>query len=139
MRAKMDYYKQFIDVNAGGGRRRNPKRKNAGGYSSASSMVMPTEEEIERVFEAHLLEMAKGGTYGDNMELSAFSSAFQMDVKIYRHDYAYVVSPAEPGPSNGTVYIAYHVSIRFRFVSAVPSAPSATTFSAGPSARATPS
>jgi hypothetical protein len=46
-------------------------------------LLPPTPEEVERVFESHMQQMW-GGTYGDNMEISAFSAAFGVDVKIYQ-------------------------------------------------------
>ncbi|KZF23206.1 OTU-domain-containing protein [Xylona heveae TC161] len=114
MRDHAPYYKQFMDVRPGGGARRNPKRKNAGAYASPEQMA-PTPEEVERVFESHLQTMARGGTYGDNMEISAFSSAYDVDVKIYQRDFAYMVSGGDPdneeeseGPRR-IVHIAYHV------------------------------
>ena len=120
MRSKGDYYKQFIEVHPGGGTRRNPKRKNAGGFSTRYSDVPPTAEEIDRTFENHLKQMARGGTYGDNMEIAAFSAAFNVDIKIYRRDYAYLVSAkAGGGDANGSVnpvvHIAHHVSHRHSF------------------------
>ena len=116
MREHGDYYKQFIEVNPGGGVRRNPKRKNAGAFSTPTSNVAPTQEEIDRVFEAHLAQMAKGGTYGDNMEIVAFSAAFGVDVKIYQREVAFMVSGSEeplPGTAEKPIaHIAYHVSFR---------------------------
>ena len=115
MREHSDYYKQFIDVNPGGGVRRNPKRKNAGAFSTPASTVAPTQEEIDRVFEAHLAQMSKGGTYGDNMEIVAFSAAFGVDVKIYQREVAFMVSGSEEQLLGGTerpiAHIAYHVSL----------------------------
>lgn len=110
MRDNAAYYKQFITVHPGGGVRRNPKRKNAGTFSTPCNNTGPTAEEINQVFEGHLKEMARGGTYGDNMEISAFSQAFKVDVKIYQKDFAYVVS-TKPAGTLGVpvVHIAYHV------------------------------
>jgi OTU domain-containing protein 3 len=110
MREHASYYKQFIDVQPGGGQRRNPKRKNAGVYSTPASFTPPTPAEIDRVFESHLSSMARGGTYGDNMEISAFTSAFGIDVKIYQHDFAYMVSAPDSGEPRPVAHIAYHVS-----------------------------
>ncbi|KAI9836601.1 MAG: hypothetical protein M1819_001233 [Sarea resinae] len=109
MREHAGYYKQFVDVQPGGGVRRNPKRKNAGAYSSPVNMLSPTPEEIERVFNSHLQSMARGGTYGDNMEISAFSSAYDVDVKIYQRDFAYMVSGGGGQANRRVVHIAYHV------------------------------
>jgi hypothetical protein len=53
--------------------------------------------------------MAKGGTYGDNMEISAFTSAFGIDVKIYQHDFAYMVSASTNDEPRPVAHIAYHV------------------------------
>lgn len=110
MREHASYYKQFIDVNPGGGLRRNPKRKNVGAYSAPVNTAPPSEADIDRVFEGHLQSMAKGGVYGDNMEISAFSSAFDVDVKIYQADFAYMVSGGADRPRK-MAHIAYHVSV----------------------------
>jgi OTU domain-containing protein 3 len=111
MREHASYYKQFIDVHPGGGTRRNPKRKNAGAFSTPVSYSSPTAEEIDRIFESHLESMAKGGTYGDNMEITAFSSAFEVDVKIYQRDFAYMVTGnGGEGSNRAVAHIAYHVS-----------------------------
>lgn len=113
MRENAQYYKQFIDVRPGGGLRRNPKRKNTGSSTAHLSTTVPTQEEIDRNFESHLRSMARGGTYGDNMEITAFSKAFQVDVRIYQRDFAYVVSTAPMG-TVPMVHIAYHVGTFFR-------------------------
>ncbi|KAI9795670.1 MAG: hypothetical protein M1833_006911 [Piccolia ochrophora] len=105
MREHATYYKQFIDVNAG--RRRNPKRKNAGAF--ATPIIIPTAEEIDRVFEHHLQRMAKGGTYGDNLEISAFSEAYEVDVSIQQRDNILYVSTARPGEVRRVAYVAYHI------------------------------
>ncbi|SMY27520.1 unnamed protein product [Zymoseptoria tritici ST99CH_1A5] len=110
MREHADYYKQFIDVNPGGGIRRNPKRKgvNVNTCTSYSNFSAPTQADIDRVFDSHLESMARGGTYGDNMEITAFSSAFDCDVKIYQRDFAYVVSGGQDR-DRPVAHIAYHV------------------------------
>lgn len=110
MRMHADFYKQFIEVNPGGGTRRNPKRKNAGAYSTPFNATPPTAQEIDRVFEAHLKQMAQGGTYGDNMEITAFCRAFNVDVKIYQAYFAYMVPVKHEQPAAQVVHIAYHVS-----------------------------
>lgn len=110
MRENGAYFKQFIEVHPGGGTRRNPKRKNAGGFSTPFSLIPATADDIDRTFESHLREMARGGTYGDNMEIVAFSSAFQIDVKIYQRDFAYVVSAKTDKAVVPVIHIAYHVS-----------------------------
>ncbi|KAI9827184.1 MAG: hypothetical protein M1832_005321 [Thelocarpon impressellum] len=109
MRDHAAYYKQFMDVSTGGGNRRNPKRKTTGAFSGPVSARLPSPEQVDAVFEAHLQRMAKGGTWGDNMEISAFSAAYAVDVKIYQRDLAYMVSGGEPGDGRQVVHIAYHV------------------------------
>lgn len=109
MRENAAHYKAFMDVNPGGGQRRNPKRKNAGTYASQSSGSGPTQSEIDRVFDAHLKNMAQGGTYGDNMEIVAFAKAFKVDVKVYQHDFAYVLPAPDDGTEHQMAHIAYHV------------------------------
>ncbi|KAJ9627829.1 hypothetical protein H2203_003047 [Taxawa tesnikishii (nom. ined.)] len=74
----------------------------------ACHCATPSEADIDRVFESHLQSMAKGGTYGDNMEISAFSSAFDVDVKIYQRDFAYMVSGGGPDKQRDVAHIAYH-------------------------------
>lgn len=109
MRDNATYYKQFIDVHPGGGIRRNPKRKNAGAYSSPSSIPSPSAADIDRVFESHLQSMSRGGTYGDNMEITAFSSAYDVDVKIYQRDFAYMISGQGEYSGRKVAHIAYHM------------------------------
>lgn len=114
MRDNAANFKAFIDVAPGGGVRRNPKRKNAGSFTSNADSYMPTEEDINRVFEAHLAQMAKGGTYGDNMEIVAFSEAYGVDVKIYQETNALMVSGSrnkDDGKNRPIMHIAYHVSL----------------------------
>jgi OTU domain-containing protein 3 len=82
MRENPTDFVPFITVDQG--QRRNPKRKNAGAYSSQSTIEIPTEEQINRAWEDHLKRMAQNGTYGDNMEIRAFGQAYNMDVIIFR-------------------------------------------------------
>jgi len=59
--------------------------------------------------------MQKSGVFGDNLEIQAFAREFQVNVKVYRQDCAYIITP-EYGvfeTSRGkedlpTVHIAYH-------------------------------
>ena len=108
LRQNGSYFKSFMDVNPGGGQRRNPKRKNAGAYSNQSQSG-PTQAEIDRSYEAHLKRMAQGGTYGDNMEIVAFARAFKIDVKVYFRDHASVLAAPQDGTKHPMAHIAYHV------------------------------
>jgi OTU domain-containing protein 3 len=113
MRENPDEFKPFINVEAGGGQRRNPKRKNVGAYSAPFEYTAPTEEQINKAWEEHLERMSHGGTYGDNMEIRAFAKAFNVDVKIYNHGNSYYVKAEEHG-TRPVVHIAYHVSTRLQ-------------------------
>lgn len=106
-----------MDVKPGGGVRRNPKRKNAGTYSTSFDAKSPSPEEVDRVFELHLRQMAQGGTYGDNMEITAFCKAYNVDVKIYHRSFALMVPVDHAKPATQVVHIAYHVSVRPPFYS----------------------
>ncbi|KAF4308754.1 Ovarian tumor otubain [Botryosphaeria dothidea] len=108
MRDHASEFKAFISVNPGGGVRRNPKRKNVGAYSTPYNQQAPTEEEIEQTFQRHLETMAKGGTWGDNVEVQAFARAFDVTVKIYHRDFAYYVTPFQDEQKRTIVHIAYH-------------------------------
>jgi OTU domain-containing protein 3 len=80
--------------------------------AAAANIPTPSEADIDKVFEGHLDVMARGGTYGDNMEITAFSSAFGVDVKIYQRDFAYMVSGAgDYGDQTDrpVAHIAYHM------------------------------
>ena len=114
MRENPDNFKPFITV--GEGQRRNPKRKNAGALSSQFSFQPPTEEQTERAWEQHLERMAQGGTYGDNMEIRAFTQAYNTDVKIFQSDLAYYVRVKDDGVVRPVAFIAYHVRALYDFV-----------------------
>jgi hypothetical protein len=111
LRENRDLYKHFVDVHPGGGVRRNPKRKNAGAYATPSDCTPPTEAEINQTFENHLRQMARGGTYGDNMEIVAFCEAYGVDVKIYQRDFAYMAHGNGDEGERPIAHIAYHVSV----------------------------
>ena len=109
MRHHADHYKQFIEVCPGGGTRRNPKRKNAGAFSSPINASAPSTSDVQRVFDTYLQRMAQGGTYGDNMEIAAFARVFEADVMIWQRDLNYII-PGPPDKSTKPLcHIAYHV------------------------------
>lgn len=110
MRDNGNYFKHFLEVHPGGGSRRNPKRKNAGSYATRANTAPPSVADIDGVFEGHLHRMAKGGTYGDNMELVAFSKALHVDVTIYQRKFAYQVYANNAPCGLPNLHIAYHVS-----------------------------
>lgn len=109
MRDHADHYKQFIEVCPGGGTRRNPKRKNAGAFSSPINAAAPSTADIQRVFDTYLQRMAQGGTYGDNMEIAAFARVFEADVMIWQRDLNYIIPGPTDKSSKPLCHIAYHV------------------------------
>lgn len=44
------------------------------------------------------------------MEISAFTSVYKVDVKIYQRDFAYMITAPEDGTVHKVAHIAYHVS-----------------------------
>ncbi|GAB7362688.1 hypothetical protein MBLNU230_g2996t2 [Neophaeotheca triangularis] len=107
MRDHADYYKQYITVYPGGGVRRNPKRTNTS--FSASQENGPTDEEIDTAFEQHLNRMAQGGTWGDNIEISAFGQAYDVDVIIYTRTSEQLIPASQQDMgTKPVVHIAHH-------------------------------
>ncbi|KAF2083645.1 cysteine proteinase, partial [Saccharata proteae CBS 121410] len=104
MRDHPEEFKGFIPVNPGGGTRRNPKRKN----TQPTTVFTPTQEEIDRVWEQHLAYMAEGGTWGDNIELVAFARAYNVNIRIYVHDFAYNIFAGPEDPDREVLHIAWH-------------------------------
>ncbi|KAF4555570.1 OTU-like cysteine protease-like protein 2 [Elsinoe fawcettii] len=101
-----DDFKPFLDVKVGGGQRRVPKRK----VTLASAIpASPTKEDVEKAFQEYLVEMAKGGIWGGNLELQAYASATNTDIHIYQREYKYVIPPKYPtGETRTAAHIAYH-------------------------------
>ncbi|KAI5813315.1 hypothetical protein BZA77DRAFT_223315, partial [Pyronema omphalodes] len=71
--------------------------------------------EIDKAFEERMQRMEQSGVFGDNMEIQAFARDFNVNVKIFRRDYAYVISAdntcgnaAQSREQRRFVYLAYH-------------------------------
>ena len=88
-----------------------------------------SESALQKGFEAHLKQMAKLGTYGDNMEISAFAREYGVDVRVYQMEFTYVIGPGdfvgdgreERDYTVDAVYIAYHVGTFLVWTSKQPS------------------
>jgi OTU domain-containing protein 3 len=113
LRANASYFKAFINVAPV---RRAPRRRAAA--SSNQDFETFTENEIDKAFEERMQRMEKSGVFGDNMEIQAFAREFNVNVKIFRKDYAYVISAdntsgnaVQSSEGRGFVYVAYHVSL----------------------------
>ena len=109
MRENPNQFKYFVSV--GGVQRRNPKRKNAGSLSSNVAFTEATEAEIDAAYEAHLTQMAQGGTWGDNHEIQAFIRAYNTNVRIYQENGTIDMKVPEDDVERPMAHIAYHVGI----------------------------
>ncbi|MCJ1409344.1 hypothetical protein MMC19_003423 [Ptychographa xylographoides] len=83
MRRHASRFKSFIIVNPGGGTRRNPRRK---GVTYQTFDRPPTDAEVEVQFAENMARMAEPGTYGDYLEIQAFSAAYGVRVRVYTKD-----------------------------------------------------
>ena len=114
MKQHSGFYRQYMAVNSV---RRNPTRKTKAAMSTRLEATACTEEELQRQFEQHVEKMGQPGEWADNMEVSAFASAFHVHVRLWQADYTILISPSfdhqydEPGAVDDrqTVHIAYHV------------------------------
>ena len=118
MRDCADFYRQYMAVN---NVRRNPKRKTAAAANAATKRLDTTyytEEQLQLQFEHHVEKMGQPGEWADNMEVSAFASALNVNVRLWQADYTYLFSPRTTSASNAdpaandkrqTLHIAYHV------------------------------
>ena len=116
MREHPDEFKNFIIANPGGGIRRNPKRKNPGALRDTFYPTPPSEADIDTAFALSLDVMAKGGTYGDNAEIIAFSHKFHVDIRIWSAAMGAFLSidcEAAPGEKLTTLYIVHHVRVSY--------------------------
>ena len=117
MRDHPDTFKAFVTANPGGGIRRNPKRKNAGALSDHFDPTPPSEADINTAFALSLDIMSRGGTYGDNAEIIAFSSRFKVDVRIWSESIgAFLNVDCEPvsGEQIQCLYIVHHVRMHYQ-------------------------
>ena len=114
MRQHPDNFKAFVTANPGGGIRRNPKRKNAGALRDSFDPTPPSEADINTAFALSLDVMARGGTYGDNAEVIAFSSKFHVDIRIWSTAigaFLNIDCEAAPIEQVRTLYIVHHVCV----------------------------
>lgn len=114
MRANKDDYTPFIGLLPGGATRRNPKRKTAGALGSQYSSNAITSEQIDAAFEKRMVEMAQGGTWGDNHEIVAFSKAYEVDINIWSEaisNWFCVTAPNDAGKDKPTLCVVHHVKV----------------------------
>ena len=83
-------------VNQGGGTRRNPKRKNTGGYSISIDHGAPTMDAMDLQFKNELTEMTKIGTFADEIQIRALAEALEINIRIFRTGYTLEVD-GSPG------------------------------------------
>jgi hypothetical protein len=113
MREHPEMFKPFLAVEDP--KRRAPKRKAAGSISAKNGLNFSaaTEDQLDVAFESHLIEMAKSGTWADNMEIMAFTHAYKTDVRVFREEGEVDIKSAHDGTTRPMAYIAYHVSPPF--------------------------
>ena len=115
MRENKDDNKPFIGLYPGGATRRNPKRKTAGSLrSSHFENTAITSRQVDNAFEKRMVEMAQGGTWGDNHEIVAFSKAYKVDITIWSeaiNDWFRITAPDGAGKDKPTLYVVHHVSV----------------------------
>lgn len=116
MKDSADFYRQYMACNTV---RRNPKRKTAAAAANRLDTTCYTDEQLQQQFEEHVEKMGQPGEWADNMEVSAFASALNVNVRLWQADYTYLFSPRTCYTSNEglaaqdsrqTLHIAYHVS-----------------------------
>lgn len=110
MRDNRSQFIKFVPVHE---YRRNPKRKNTAAPSSSIGARAATEDEQNSAYDTYLASMARGGTYGGHLEIQAFSTSYNTDVKIYHFDWvSHVRALADDGAVKRPVaHVAYHVRI----------------------------
>jgi len=108
MRANKDDYTPFIGLFPGGATRRNPKRKTAGSLGNRYCSTTVSSEQVDAAFEKRMVEMAQGGTWGDNHEIVAFSKFYEVDINIWSEaisNWFCVAAPMGAGKDKPTLYI----------------------------------
>jgi hypothetical protein len=107
MRDNPDDYKPFVF--AGCDNKREKRRSRSRGSSNASfSAACPSD--IDSIWNDHLKKMSVLGTYADNLEVSAFSAALCVEVKVYQPEYDHTVRTNIPGESEGNVRRTLHIA-----------------------------
>jgi OTU domain-containing protein 3 len=91
--------------------RRNPKRKNVGGYSSPILIEEHTDIERMKSFERHCDKMEKNAEWGDQMEIQAFADAYECSVRIYEEDSLLVQASRSNPQTTKQAHIAHHVCV----------------------------
>ncbi|KAF2195942.1 cysteine proteinase [Delitschia confertaspora ATCC 74209] len=104
VRDHKDHYINFVPVNEV--RRSNRRHKG----SSSREIASPSQDEREKKFEMRLQQMAKTGTWGDNVEIVAFAAAYDVQVNVWQREYNYTLPDDAASSSLPKVQVAFHVS-----------------------------
>ena len=97
--------------------RQNPKR-NAKATKRKMAGSVPaavTEQQVDIAWSQYLKNMSEEGTWGGDIEITAFAGAFDANVKIWQPDdnSPYIIRcPNNPG-EKPIVHIAFHVCLTF--------------------------
>ena len=101
-----DKFIDFMVINQGGGTRRNPKRKNTGGYSVSVDHGSSTMDAMDLQFKNELIEMTKVGTFADEIQIRALAEALGINIRIFRTGYTIEVDGA-PGKDTPIAAVAH--------------------------------
>jgi hypothetical protein len=100
-----------IQVEPGGGYKRSARlsklRNSKRTMDERDRILLPTVEERQAAFQAHLQRMSLPQTYGDHMEVQAFAKAYSMDVQIFTADGIQFHASGEDDVVRPVVQIAY--------------------------------
>lgn len=115
MRDNKPQYVDFLPIRRGGGIRSNPKRvpkrKNVGAPTYNVEKAT-TAEDVENTWTNYLHNMSKSGVFADNLEIQAFTQAYEMDVVIFRFDHTILhMKYKEDDVERPVAFVALHVCI----------------------------
>lgn len=122
LRENPDDFKPFIAVGPEP-TRQNPKR-NAKATKRKMAGAIPasvTSEQVDAAWSKYLKNMSDEGTWGGDIEITAFAGAFDTNVKIWRpyDESPYILRcPNDPGEKQ-IVHIAFHVRVTIRSIDSI--------------------
>lgn len=115
MRDNESQYIDFLPVRKGGGIRSNPKRvpkRKKDGTPTYNVEEATTAEDARSTWENYLKNMGKSGVFADNLEVQAFTQAYQMDVVIFRFDNTILhMKYKQDNVERPVAFVALHVCI----------------------------
>lgn len=115
MRDNEAKYIDFLQVRRGGGIRSNPKRvpkRKKDGTPTYNVGEDTNADDVRNTWENYLRNMEKSGVFADNLEVQAFTQAYQMDVIIFRFDNTILyMKYKQDDVERPVAFVALHVCI----------------------------